>query len=272
MNLRILLGRLLVRLGRFVESLSVTVMRPDDLMELTKQSYGGPAGVEGWSRDKVVDSGLEETEKRMLAHLPLRSGRLLLLGLGGGRDAIALAKVGFEVTGVDFVPEMIERAKANALKRGVRIEGIIQDFSRLDVPAASYDVVWLSAFMYSCIPTRKRRVEMLKRIAKALKPSGYFVCEFSWDRSPRRSRLAVRLRKAFAFVTLGNFWYEPGDVLWGGVEFVHQFASPAEIKSEFEEGGFEVLYAEIPESSVRGGAVLRKRTELVNKPGVHSVR
>ena len=72
---------------------------------------------------------------------------------------------------MDFVAEMVERAKANAARQGVALEGLVQEISQLDVPDGVYDLVWLSARMYSCLPTRQRRVEMLRRpVAQESRP------------------------------------------------------------------------------------------------------
>ena len=62
------------------------------------------------------------------------------------------------------------------------------------------------------------------------------------------------------FIPEGNLSYEPGDMLWGGVEFIHGFLSEAELRSEFAEGGFDITHLELPsaERGTRGGAVLRK--------------
>ena len=98
---------------------------------------------------------------------------------------------------------------------------------------------------------------MLKRIRKALRPGGYFVCQFHWN-PKMKLRKGDLVRKAFAFLTLGNFWYEKGDMLWGNVVFIHAFTSEDELRTEFEEGGFEVLYIDISEENVNGGAVLKK--------------
>jgi len=58
---------------------------------------------------------------------------------------------------------------------------------------------------------------MLKAIAKAMRPEGYFVCQFHLDTSAMFSHKKELFKKAFAFMTLGNFWYERGDMLWGGL-------------------------------------------------------
>ena len=254
MRHRLILGRFLIRLGSFIQSLAVVTMRPDDLVTFGLETYA--KNVESLSRKELLEVGLNPEEKTLVQKLPMKKGQLLLLGVGGGREAIPLAKMGFKVTGLDFVPEMVEKARENALRQGLKIKGLTQEISRLEAPANYYDVVWLSAAMYSCVPTRKRRIEMLKRIGKALKPRGYFVCQFSWNSRSGSSRKVEVLRRAFGFISLGNMWYEQGDMLSGNVEFLHQFSSEHSLKLEFKEGGFEVVFLYIPEGAIRGGAVL----------------
>lgn len=261
MRFRIAISRFLIRLGRFIQSLPVVVMRPNDLTEFGRQTYAKSEDVESWVGKDVVSAGLTREEMILLNKIPLKQGQLLLLGVGGGREAIPFAKMGFQVTGVDFVPEMVEKAIENARKDGVKLEGIVQEISRLDVPADSYDIIFLSAAMYSCVPTRNRRVEMLKRIQKALKSEGFFMCQFHWDNKGGASTKVEFVRKAIAFFTLGNFWYEKGDMLWGNAEFIHAFSSGDELKSEFKQGGFEVVHIHIPEG-IRGGAVLQKQDSV----------
>lgn len=256
MRVRVKLARRLLGLGAFVQSLAITVMRPDDLIEFSRQTYARPANVDAWAEDDLVDSGLSPDELDLLADVP-KTGNLLLLGLGGGREAIPLARMGFRVTGVDYVPAMVERAVANAARRGVHIEGLVQEMSQLDVPASAYDVVWLSRSMYSCVPTRARRVEMVRRIARALRPGGFFLCQFHWHPGPWPQGRGGSLRRAFALCTLGNLDYEAGDTLWQNVEFVHQFTSEEAVRAELEAGGLSVLRIQTSPASVRGGAVCR---------------
>ena len=147
MNLRIRLAFFLLHLGDFIKSLPILVMKPDDLVEFSRQTYAKPQSVESWAEQNLVDSGLGDAEQELLAALPFKTGKLLLLGVGGGREAIPLARIGFQVTGVDYVPALVERAIENAAQRGVVIEGLVQDISRLEVPAGAYDVVWISEAM-----------------------------------------------------------------------------------------------------------------------------
>ena len=246
-----------MQLGRFIESLAVVVMRPADLVEFNRLTYASPSTISAWGEDSTVAAGLSPGEKDLLAQLPIKHGQLLLLGLGGGRDAIALAKMGFEVVGVDFIQELVAKAEENAARHGVSIQGLVQEISQLEVAPASFDLVILSAAMYSCIPTRRRRMEMLTRIKAALKPGGYFLCQFLLDPDSKLNRRAELARMAFALLTRGNRWHEPGDVL-RGTEFMHLFLSEAELRSEFAAAGFAVLHFQSEKFGTWRGAVLQR--------------
>ena len=268
MRVRVSLARGLLRLGAFVQSLAVVVMKPDDLVEFSRQTYAKPQDVEAWAEDALVDSGLSDDELELLAAVPATTGDLLLLGVGGGREAIPLARMGFRVTGVDYVAAMVDRAMENADGRGVRIEGLVQEISQLDVRAGAYDVVWLSRSMYSCVPTRARRVGMVRRIERALKPGGLFLCQFRWRPGPRLPGKGGFVRRVVAACTLGNLAYEAGDTLWQNIEFLHEFTSEDAIRSELEEGGLSVLRIQTDQTHVRAGAVCRKSPETGENAGL----
>ena len=259
MGVRVSLARFLIRLGVFIQSLPVVIMRPDDLVEFSRQSYTRPRTVESWAEDDFVDSGLSAEELDLLRAVPGMGGELLLLGLGGGREAIPLTRMGYRVTGVDYVGAMVDRARENAARRGVSIEGLVQEISQLDVPAGAFDVVWLSSAAYSCVPTRARRVEMVRRITQALKPGGFFLFQFHRGQTLRQSGAGGFARRVIAACTLGNLAYEEGDMLWGNVEFLHAFASEQAIRLELEEGGLSVVRIQTDLNPVRCGAVCRKR-------------
>ena len=260
MRLRTALARLIIQVGSFTQSTALMVMRPDDLIEYSRQTYAGESKVAAWSSPDLVDVGLYANEKELLENLPLKQGQLLLLGVGGGREAIPLAEIGFQVTGVDFIPEMVDQAKQNAYRSGLAIEGLVQEISRLDVTDGAYDVVWLSTAMYSCVPTRKKRIEMLERICNALQPNGFLVCQFHWGANSHYSSKSKteKLRKALAWLTLGNISYEPGDMLWYNIEFIHSFTSLEELRTEFTAAGFEISQLNISNNKIWGGAVLKK--------------
>jgi len=64
----------------------------------------------------------------------MKKGYALDLGCGEGEHAVALAKKGWQVTGVDFVRKAIENAKGAAEKSGVaeKTEFLVGDVARLE--------------------------------------------------------------------------------------------------------------------------------------------
>jgi SAM-dependent methyltransferase len=61
----------------------------------------------------------------------LSTGRALEVGCGSGRQAVELARRGWEVTGVDYVTKAIEEAKARADAAGVEVRLVVGDVTRL---------------------------------------------------------------------------------------------------------------------------------------------
>ena len=118
MRIRVILGRMLVRLGRFIQSLALMVMRPDDLVEYSRRSYATPGSISAWSDPDLIDSGLNSDEMTLWNKVSLKSGRMLLLGLGGGREAIFLEKVVFRLPGLILSrnwSQMLKKMRPNAV-------------------------------------------------------------------------------------------------------------------------------------------------------------
>ena len=84
---------------------------------------------------------------------------------------------------------------------------------------------------------------MVRQMHAALRPGGWFACMFFWNPSLMYSPRVERLRKIFAYLTLGNLSYEPGDYLLGEVEFHHYFHHASELAGEFSGRG---VYADAP--------------------------
>lgn len=258
-RIRVQAARSMIRFGRLVQSLAIAVMRPKDLIEFTRLAYAPARKVAFWGQPDLVDEGLYPNEEALLARTPIRRGRLLVLGIGGGREGVVLAQRGYDVTGVDFVPEMVETARRNAADRGVVLTGIVQEISRLQTPPGAYDVVWFSARQYSCVPTRTRRVDLLRKLAQTLSPGGSAVCQFYWDKPEDIPSRAPRIFKFLGWATLGYRQFETGDVLWQNSEFLHAFSDEPLLRREFEDGGFSVTHFELFPAYKSGGAVLQKR-------------
>jgi SAM-dependent methyltransferase len=251
----------MVRLGTLIDRFALMVMRPDDLVAFTRRHYRSPRVVETWSSESKVGEGLHESEENLLKVIPRRSGRVLVLGAGGGREAIALARRGYAVTAVDFVSEMVARTQTNAERTGVRVSARKADFLKADFSPQSYEIVWLCAGTYSSIPGRDRRIGFLSRVRETLVPGGHFLCQLIYHPQVHHYSNLDLLGKVFAHLTRGNMTHEKGDMLSGKCEFVHCFSSEIEVVTEFEGSGFEVLALIWGAGEQFVGAVLLNPTE-----------
>ncbi|MDW3191858.1 MAG: class I SAM-dependent methyltransferase [Cytophagales bacterium] len=253
MNLRLTIADNFINLGRFIsESLSVAVLRPDDLVSFNERIYNDQKVVDSWISEDVVLRGLYDFEEYLLNTVPFSKGEVLVLGVGGGREAIALAKRGYQVTGIDFIPEMVEGAKKNAEKFGVRLKAFTADISALNFKnCEEYDLVWLSTSLYSLIPSRKRRIAMLRSLNEAMKPGGYLVCQYKYEASNYPPGLSI-FSKWVGRIILGNMNYQIGDVIHSGTEYQHFFPSIESIESEFRDAGFETKDIKLSDTVLKG--------------------
>jgi ubiquinone/menaquinone biosynthesis C-methylase UbiE len=95
---------------------------------------------------------IADTQEQQIAAFlaPLEGRRVLDVGTGTGRAAIALARRGAHVTGVDASAEMLEVAERRARENGVTVTFARGDAHHLDAPDRSFDaVVCLRVLMHT---------------------------------------------------------------------------------------------------------------------------
>lgn len=114
----------------------------------------------------------------LVAHrflLPPR-GRALDVAMGTGRNALYLASLGYEVTGIDVSGVAVERCRQEAARRGLRIEAVHADLESYRLPQAAYDVVINFYYLQR---------NLAPQLEGALRPGGVLVFE-SFTREQRR--------------------------------------------------------------------------------------
>ena len=78
-------------------------------------------------------------ESAVVGRIP--PGRAITLGCGVGRESVALARLGFDVTGLDFSPTAIDRARKAAEKAGVVVSFVVDDLTHLKEVSETFDLV-----------------------------------------------------------------------------------------------------------------------------------
>ena len=117
------------------------------------------------------------------------AGPILDAGCGTGEHALFFAAQGHPVTGIDFVDEAIRRARAKAAERGLAVEFLVKDATKLgDWGARFASVIDSGLFHVFSDDDRRRYVQGLARV---LVPSGrlFLMCmsdEEPGDEGPRR--------------------------------------------------------------------------------------
>jgi SAM-dependent methyltransferase len=104
-----------------------------------------------------------------VAELP--PGRAIDLACGEGQNAIWLASLGWDVTGVDYSEVAIAKATARAERDGVTVEFTSADLVEYEPEHAAYD---LALVLYLHIPSTQRGAVHAKASA-ALAPGGTFL-------------------------------------------------------------------------------------------------
>lgn len=110
-------------------------------------------------------------------------GRALDLGCGTGTNALTLAKAGWQVTGVDFIPRAIRAAKRKAQNARLQVEFLIADVTRLPAFPAPFDLV-LDIGCFHSLGERKR--DYLSQLETLLTPGGTWLMYGFFAPDPHR--------------------------------------------------------------------------------------
>ena len=109
-------------------------------------------------------------------------GEALDIAMGEGRNAVYLAKKGFQVTGVDLSEVAVRKAKLLAREQSVQIRSVIADLNQYQIRPQAYDlIVNIQYLQRSLVP----------QIQAGLKSGGYLIFEnptvAELDRNPGRN-------------------------------------------------------------------------------------
>jgi demethylmenaquinone methyltransferase/2-methoxy-6-polyprenyl-1,4-benzoquinol methylase len=171
------------------------------------------------------------------------NARVLDLCCGTGDLAFAFhreAPSGAEITGADFVPEMLVRARAKAAAAEAAVKFVEADALDLPFPDNSFDLV-SCAFGFRNLANYERGLQEILRILKPGATGG--ILEFAEPRG-------------VIFGAIYRFYFRHVLPLLGGVisgnssaysylpSSVSKFPSPEDLRSQFERVGFAEVYFE----------------------------
>ncbi len=205
-----------------------------------------------------VNNGLEKVEEILIKkYFTNKKGKILDIGCGGGREAIALYKMGYtNIIGIDFVKKIIKKARENARNYGTDIIFKVGNAVDLKFQENEFDYIVMFKQCYGHIPKRINRLKALKEAKRVLKDNGFIILTTSW----MNSRFVYRFY--FFFMNIVRRFYNPFNLesndafifrTGGKYNFLKSFKkravfhwhNPEEIIEDAREVGLEVLKMEI---------------------------
>ena len=115
----------------------------------------------------VLALGVMPASEALIAAVDVHGGeRVLDIACGSGNAALVAARRNADVTGIDYVPALIERAKARAQAEGTKIDFRVGDAQDLPFGDGSFDVV-VSVFGAMFAPDQQRTASEIARVTRA---------------------------------------------------------------------------------------------------------
>lgn len=97
------------------------------------------------------------------------NSKLLDIGCGAGWTTVFLAESGYEVTGLDIVPDNVEVGNKRIERLGLKAKIIIGDMDKLLIANKKYDGILIFDSLHHTV----RQEEVIKRVSKHLKKNGW---------------------------------------------------------------------------------------------------
>ncbi|HEV2592085.1 MAG TPA: class I SAM-dependent methyltransferase [Gaiellaceae bacterium] len=123
------------------------------------------------------DGELWRSERKLVERHFAPGSRVLEVGTGGGRAALALAKLGYRVSALDLSAALVAAARESAERQGLDIDFVVGDARALPYADATFDG---SAFL--CNGVGHLDAEAMRacfgELARVTKPSGAVLISF----------------------------------------------------------------------------------------------
>jgi SAM-dependent methyltransferase len=135
-----------------------------------------PSPNASWEQRFGADGYLYGTEPNefLREHVgSLPRGRVLCVAEGEGRNAVFLARQGFEVSSIDLTEAGVAKTRRLATQRGVNVHAVTGDLATADLGIQSWNGI-VSIFAH--LPPAIRR-DLHRRVVDALAPGGVFLLE-----------------------------------------------------------------------------------------------
>ncbi len=189
--------------------------------------------------DEEPDHGLHDPQVRrawtelLQAWLPPAPAPLLDIGCGTGSLSVVLARLGYQVVGIDLSPAMLAQAEAKATAQDCSIDFLLMDAAAPHLSPRRFTVIVCRHLLWA-LP---EPAQVLQRWIELLKSNGRLVLiEGYWHTGAglHAKDLVKILPAALTNVSVQNLSNQPE--LWGGEVADERYAIVAELGSYSSSG------------------------------------
>jgi SAM-dependent methyltransferase len=172
-----------------------------------------------------------ESKAKFLSDIDWKGMKVLELGSGRGGLGLHLARLGAEMTLVDFSPSALEQARQVYALEGFGPKIVAGDVTHPDLfLAEKYDLI-VDSHLLHCLTSDPERYSYLSLVRNHLKDHGIFVAE-----------TMVHRKKLFI---PDGFMFDQNNTLWqmfGEWKPVRRILDSLDLEKEFNAAGFNITY------------------------------
>jgi len=215
---------------------------------------------DGYESKDVIDSystvGLYKPERVLIQQFLPKEGNILDIGCGAGRTTIPLSQLGYSVCGIDLSPNMIEAAREQATKYGLKIDFYDMNARNLAFSDEYFDGALFSFNGFDHVPGYSEKIEVFREVSRVLKPGAPFIFSVHriWCPYHLRNLLVSGLKTSF-----GNlFGSAKSDKTWGDFDDNLGYMSFMKLKrweQAIKDSGFELLFRQSRFQLAFGGSL-----------------
>lgn len=236
------LGLTFTRMANFLWTLLPAILSPDQLARHVQTRYDAVYTLQAIpSKEEMEEDNLDAWETDVLSRYRINSGRMLAMGTGWGREALAIARRGVTVVGVEINQVAVRETHRYARQAGIPAHFHRADFTALPYRDASFDYALLATTMYSAIPGTEGRKAWLRMVGRLMKDGGLVMLSFERELPPP-SRTQALSRPLIALLQMlpgANRGYRPGDS-YSAEHYMHAFQNEEEIRAELTGAGVSI--------------------------------
>ncbi|WP_075591050.1 class I SAM-dependent methyltransferase [Labilibacter marinus] len=175
----------LVWFDSVVEGFWLSVLSED---ELNKSIISFYKRNKQYTQDEQTTKGLFNWEKNIANNIPIKNARIVVLGAGGGRECLALNRLGYKLSGYESDKKMVEYAQKYFAN--LEIDIAFNHIPINTIPHSKCDIFWFGWGMYTHIFSQERRVQMLCDVKKQIPQNGYIIISY-WKENREFTRRKI---------------------------------------------------------------------------------